>query len=703
MIMNRMKGLVLLTSALLVLSQTMAQSYTGGGMSIPDHGAAINIPLNISGLDSAQINANYGLERVCININHMADQDLAIYLMSPDGTSVELTSGIGGSGDNYSNTCFDMSASTLITLGTPPFTGSFVPRHSIGIVNNGSNGNGTWRLVVIDYIAGDTGSVIDWSLEFGYSPPPPMSISIGPCDDYHPAACVCPDAALSCWLKPDMFVASSMLADTLIWQHESFRRLQVTNSCANIGFGPMELIGTGLWFCGDSLVSGPGLCPDSTYRKQQVKQRVYIKRDGLAYFDYIDTIVGLMQFHSALGHNHLHIDDWAQNSIRLRGPETDPSQWPVVGTGQKVSFCLYDHLECGTSFRNCEYDTSLYLYADIHNNGLGAGYATCGASVQGISVGYSDVYDWMLEGQDIHFDTICNGDYYLVSEFDPTHRFVDNDRSNNVTVVPVHLRQQIANCCKTNFRIDTLSYAENRYRFVDVSMPIPNRWFWDFGNGSTDTTQFPTIDFNDSAVLHVQLQTWNNAGCNDSLSKTISTHVDFSDTCHFRIFTFPINDWQAEIVLIDSATISHFSIDFPTASRIDSISNYRFWVYDRTCAFCADTATLHATDSFGCHKDIVFAYEVAWEGIEEMAAVNNIKLYPNPAVQQSELSFNIHRNSDVEITLMDCLGRNIQTVNKVKKHIVGEYHYRIDLPSKGVYFLRCRFDNTEQTFKLIGY
>ena len=44
-----------------------------------------------------------------------------------------------------------------------------------------------------------------------------------------------------------------------------------------------------------------------------------------------------------------------------------------------------------------------------------------------------------------------------------------------------------------------------------------------------------------------------------------------------------------------------------------------------------------------------------------------------------------------------------KTVNKVKKHIIGQYHYRIDLPSKGVYFLRCRFDNTEQTFKLIGY
>jgi hypothetical protein len=374
----------------------------------------------------------------------------------------------------------------------------------------------------------------------------------------------------------------------------------------------------------------------------------------------------------------------------------------VIGTGQKVSFCLYDHLECGTSFRNCEYDTSLYLYADIHNNGLGAGYATCGASVQGISVGYSDVYDWMLEGQDIHFDTICNGDYYLVSEFDPTHRFVDNDRSNNVTVVPVHLRQQIVNCCKTNFRIDTLSFAENRYRFVDVSMPIPNRWFWDFGNGSTDTTQFPTIDFDDSAVLHVQLQTWNNAGCNDSLSKTISTHIDFSDTCSFRVFSFPFNNWESETIVLDSGIISHFSIDFPCAERIDTLSPFRFVIYcPHTLGF--DTAILHATDTSGCSKTIVFAFEILAEGIEEMAAVNNIKLYPNPAAQQSELSFNIHRNTDIEITLMDCLGRNIQTVNKVKKHIVGEYHYRIDLPSKGVYFLRCRFDNTEQTFKLIGY
>ncbi len=696
-------------SILMVVSGVVAtaQTYTGSGMPIPDHGAAINIPLNVSGLDSLQINSNYGIETVCININHTADRDLAIYIMSPDGTTVELTSGIGGTDDNYTNTCFDMSASTLITMGIPPYTGSFVPRHSLGALNNGSNGNGTWRLVLIDYISGDTGSVINWSLTFGYAPPPPVSVSVGACDDYHPAACVCPDAATSCWLKPDMFIASSMLADTLIWQHESFNRLQVTNSCANVGFGPMELIGTGLWYCGDSLVSGPGLCPDSSYRKQLVKQRIYIKQERLAYFDFKDTIVGMMQFHSALGHNHLHIDDWAINTIRLRGPEASPATWPIIGQGQKVSFCIYDHLACGTSFRNCVYDTAEYIYATLPNNGLGVGYATCGLSVQGISVGYSDVYDWMLEGQDIVLDSICNGNYYLVSEFDPSHRFVDNDRTNNITAVPVFLRHQVAACCHANFRIDTLSYAENRYQFIDLSTPIPDHWLWSFGNGTTDTNQFPVIDFNDSVTLHTTLQTFTNQGCSDSVSKEIFIHPDYSDTCMFNILSIPIGDWTTLIILVDSAKISHFTINFPRASYIDTLTPYQYKVMIVGCAssgqFCIDTVILVASDSFGCTKTSVSFYEVITEGIEMLAPITDFVLSPNPASAQTNLSFHVRQMTDIDIKLTDALGRVISNITNTETHIVGEYHYAIHLPEKGIYFLHCQLGEKEQTFKVISY
>jgi hypothetical protein len=45
------------------------------------------------------------------------------------------------------------------------------------------------------------------------------------------------------------------------------------------------------------------------------------------------------------------------------------------------------------------YNGNLHTFANTHNAGLGAGYPACGATVQGISVGYSDIYDLSLEGR----------------------------------------------------------------------------------------------------------------------------------------------------------------------------------------------------------------------------------------------------------------------------------------------------------------
>jgi hypothetical protein len=314
----------------------------------------------------------------------------------------------------------------------------------------------------------------------------------------------------------------------------------------------------------------------------------------------------------------------------------------------------------------------------------------------------------MLEGQDIILDSICNGNYYLVSEFDPSHRFVDNDRTNNITAVPVFLRHQLAACCRTNFRIDTLSYASNRYRFVDLSTPIPDHWLWNFGSGRVDTNQFPIIDFNDSAILHTTLQTFTNGGCTNSLSKEIVIHTDYSDTCNFNIFSIPIDDWTTLVVLTDSAKIAHFTINFPRAGYIDTLTPYQYKVQIVGCdtgygPFCIDTVILVATDSFGCTKTSVSFYQVIAEGIETLTPITDFVLSPNPATEQTNLSFHVRQMTDIDIKLTDALGRVISNITTTKKHIVGEYYYVIRLPEKGIYFLHCQLGEKEQTFKLISY
>jgi subtilisin-like proprotein convertase family protein len=101
---------------------------------------------------------------VGITIEHTWTADLDISLISPAGTVIELTSDNGGSGDDYTNTVFDQEASNLITDGSAPFTGSFIPEGDLSLLY-GESSAGTWTLEVFDDANGDGGSIEEFTLE----------------------------------------------------------------------------------------------------------------------------------------------------------------------------------------------------------------------------------------------------------------------------------------------------------------------------------------------------------------------------------------------------------------------------------------------------------------------------------------------------------------------------------------------------------
>jgi subtilisin-like proprotein convertase family protein len=156
-----------------------AQTFTSSPNTlIPDGGPTVTFPITVSGLNPAAIDTVFGLETVCINITHTWDADLNISLQAPDGAIIDLSIGNGGSDDDYANTCFNANAPGSIVAGNAPFTGSFIPQGSLGNINNGQNGNGTWQLVITDTYAADQGTLLSWSLTFGNNPAaPPFSFS----------------------------------------------------------------------------------------------------------------------------------------------------------------------------------------------------------------------------------------------------------------------------------------------------------------------------------------------------------------------------------------------------------------------------------------------------------------------------------------------------------------------------------------------
>ncbi|MDX2146237.1 MAG: S8 family serine peptidase [Planctomycetota bacterium] len=102
---------------------------------------------------------------VRLNINHTYTQDLEISLISPGGTQVLLVNRRGGSGDNFTGTLLDDEATTLISTGAAPFTGSFRPDTPLSAFD-GVSAAGFWTLLINDRAALNVGTLNDWSIDF---------------------------------------------------------------------------------------------------------------------------------------------------------------------------------------------------------------------------------------------------------------------------------------------------------------------------------------------------------------------------------------------------------------------------------------------------------------------------------------------------------------------------------------------------------
>ncbi len=105
---------------------------------------------------------------VNLDISHTWASDLIIRLVAPNGSSINLSSAIGGADDNYRLTTFDDAAAVSITAGSAPFNGSFRPQQPLSTLLS-SPVNGTWTLSLLDTEpVFDLGVLNGWGLEIEY-------------------------------------------------------------------------------------------------------------------------------------------------------------------------------------------------------------------------------------------------------------------------------------------------------------------------------------------------------------------------------------------------------------------------------------------------------------------------------------------------------------------------------------------------------
>lgn len=142
---------------------------TSGPISVlvPDNNTTgITTTLTTSGIPSAATVTSFSVN---FTATHTWDSDLNLYLIGPNAAVVDLTSGNGGSGDNFTNTTFSSAGVTPITAGVAPFTGTYLPEGNFSTLY--SQLNGTWTLFAFDNAGGDVGTILNWTITINYSLP----------------------------------------------------------------------------------------------------------------------------------------------------------------------------------------------------------------------------------------------------------------------------------------------------------------------------------------------------------------------------------------------------------------------------------------------------------------------------------------------------------------------------------------------------
>ena len=107
-----------------------------------------------------------------VRINHSKDDDLRISL-THDGMTVPVARENGGDGDDYGTgsgcagtfTVLDDEATTDISAGSAPFSGSFTPENPLSAFD-GKIAEGDWKLKIVDDSDNaETGTLVCWKLE----------------------------------------------------------------------------------------------------------------------------------------------------------------------------------------------------------------------------------------------------------------------------------------------------------------------------------------------------------------------------------------------------------------------------------------------------------------------------------------------------------------------------------------------------------
>lgn len=205
-------------------------------------------------------------------------------------------------------------------------------------------------------------------------------------------------AAAQTALRPNL-IAQPASSTSLVTDAAGRSTLRFGTTTWNSGAGPLEL-------AAGEVETGSG--------KLRVYQVVY-QSSGSP----VLSFAGAFEYHPA--HDHMHFNDYALYTLQ---PVNAPGG--SLRTGAKTTFCVMDTSPVNLSLPGAPRSPF---------------YGRCGRDLQGMSVGWADIYGPELAGQEIDFSNNADGIYQLKIEVDPKKVLLETNENDNVSCVLLSIRK----------------------------------------------------------------------------------------------------------------------------------------------------------------------------------------------------------------------------------------------------------------------
>jgi subtilisin-like proprotein convertase family protein len=171
-------GSKVLASVAVAISILAARGASAGVISIACTDCPLKIPevgsrgTTISTLEVDAMGMIEDLD-IYVDIAHTFTGDLEIFIAGPASNEVQLFDNFGLSGNDIDSVTFDDEALLSISAAWPPFgPGRFRPDPGVLSDFDGHELHGTWVLRIDDLFLGDSGTLLDWSLNATTVPEP---------------------------------------------------------------------------------------------------------------------------------------------------------------------------------------------------------------------------------------------------------------------------------------------------------------------------------------------------------------------------------------------------------------------------------------------------------------------------------------------------------------------------------------------------